>query len=80
LFGDSLNTPGVIDILAGSINIMQDRITRSRMAGDPPDIILSPRLSQLGLMEFDRGAMAIEEGRACVDRMRSALEHVVSGR
>ena len=80
LFGDSLNTPGVIDILAGSINIMQDRITRSRMAGDPPDIILSPRLSQLGLMEFDRGAMAIEEGHACVDRMRSALEHVVSGR
>ena len=80
LFGDSLNTPGVVDVLAGSIYIMQDRITRSRMAGDPPDIILSPRLSQLGLMEFDRGAMAIEEGRACVDRMRSALEHVVSDR
>lgn len=80
LFGDSLDAPGLIDVLAGSLNIMQDRITRSRMAGDPPDIVLSPRLSQLGLMEFDRGAMAIAEGRACVDRMRSALEYVVSNR
>ncbi|MDH5485392.1 MAG: patatin-like phospholipase RssA [Gammaproteobacteria bacterium] len=79
LFGESLGSPGLIDVLASSLNIMQDRITRSRMAGDPPDIILSPRLSQLGLMEFDRGAVAIEEGRACVERMRPALEHIVSG-
>ena len=80
LFGDSLSTPGLIDVLAGSLYIMQDRITRSRMAGDPPDIILSPRLSHLGLMEFDRGDIAIEEGRACVERTRSALEHVVMAR
>lgn len=80
LFGESQDAPGVVDVLAGSINIMQDRITRSRMAGDPPDIVLSPKLSQLGLMEFDRGAMAIEEGRASVDRMRSALEYVVLNR
>lgn len=78
LFGDSINSPGLIDVLAGSIHIMQDRITKSRMAGDPPDIILSPRLSQLGLMEFDRGAMAIEEGRASVERMRPELEQLIS--
>lgn len=77
LFGESLKSPGLIEVLAGSINIMQDRITRSRMAGDPPDIILSPRLSSLGLLEFDRGAVAIEEGRSCVNRMRSALDHIV---
>ena len=78
LFGDSLNSPGLLEVVAGSINIMQDRITRSRMAGDPPDIILSPRLSHFGLMEFDRGSQAIEEGRACVERMRSSLEHIAS--
>lgn len=77
LFGDNLESPGLIEVLAGSINIMQDRITRSRMAGDPPDIVLSPRLSHLGLMEFDRGVTAIEEGRACVERMRSSLEHLI---
>ena len=79
LFGDSLDSPGLFDVTASSINIMQDRLTRSRMAGDPPDIILSPRLSELGLMEFDQAAIAIEEGRACVQRMRPALEHLLEG-
>jgi NTE family protein len=78
LFGESTGAPGLIEVIAGSINIMQDRITRSRMAGDPPDFLLSPKLAQLGLMEFDQGKLAIEEGRACVERNRSALEHLFS--
>lgn len=78
LFGDSLDSPGLFEVTASSINIMQDRLTRSRMAGDPPDIILSPRLSELGLLEFDQAEMAIEEGRACVQRMRPALEQLVA--
>jgi NTE family protein len=69
-------TPGLLDVLAGSINIMQDRITRSRMAGDPPDVLLSPRLAHLGLLEFHRAAEAIEEGRAAVTRSVSALEYL----
>ena len=66
-------------MLASSINIMQDRITRSSMGGDPPEIVLSPQLSQLGLMEFDQADMAIEEGCATVQRMRPALEQLLSG-
>jgi len=79
LFGNSLDSPGLFNVLATSINIMQDRITRSRMAGDPPEIILSPRLSRLGLMEFDQAATAIEEGRACVRRMQPDLEQLLKG-
>ena len=77
LFGDSQQTPGLLEVISSSINIMQDRITRSRMAGDPPDILLSPKLSHLGLLEFDQGAIAIAEGRACVERMHSELDHVI---
>ncbi len=77
LFGENLNTPGLIEVMAGSINIMQDRITRSRMAGDPPELLLTPRLSQLGLMEFDQGKLAIAEGEACVHRQRSAIMHLL---
>jgi NTE family protein len=44
------------------------------MAGDPPDIIITPRLSRLGLMEYDRAELAIEEGSQAVKRMRPALE------
>jgi len=53
---------------------MQDRITRSRMAGDVPEIIISPKLSQLGLLEFDKAEMAIEEGRKSVERVRTLIE------
>ncbi|MCG8089251.1 MAG: patatin, partial [Candidatus Thiodiazotropha endolucinida] len=62
---------------ASSINIMQDRITRSRMAGDPPDVILAPRMSKLGLMEFDEAEMGINEGLREVKRMRPALEQLL---
>jgi len=63
--------------MASSINFMQDRITHSRMAGDPPEVTLSPQLSQLGLLEFDKATIAIEEGRVCVRQMRSVLEQLL---
>lgn len=58
--------PGLFDVMAGSIHIMQDRITRARMAGDPPDVVLSPRLAHLGLMDFDHAEEAIAAGMDCV--------------
>lgn len=54
--------PGMFETIAGSVNIMQDRITRSRMAGDPPDILLSPRLAHVGLLEFYRAEEIIKVG------------------
>lgn len=56
------NRPSMLDVLASSINIMQARITRSRLAGDPADVLISPRLAEFGLMEFHRAATAIEIG------------------
>ena len=66
--------PGLMQVTANSINIMQDRITRSRMAGDPPDLLVSPRLAQIGLLEFDRAEEAIAEGEASIRRMAPALK------
>jgi NTE family protein len=60
--------PDLLNVLASSINIMQVRITRSRMAGDPPELTISPRLAHLGLYEFHRAKEAIEEGRHAVAR------------
>ena len=77
LLGESRDTPGVFDVMSSAINIMQDRITRSRMAGDPPDILLTPRLEGIGLLEYDQAAVTIAEGRASVERMRPLLEHVL---
>ncbi len=74
--GDADAAPGVFDVIATSVNVMQDRITRSRMAGDPPDLMLSPRLAHIGLLELHRASEAIAEGEACVERMAPALEAV----
>jgi NTE family protein len=41
---------------------MQVRITRSRMAGEPPDLIIAPRLADVGLLDFHRADEAIREG------------------
>ena len=72
-----MEPPGLYDCLASSVNIFQDRITRSRMAGEPPDILLNPRLAQIELMAFDRASEAIDEGRACVQRMMPEIRHVL---
>lgn len=65
--------PGFFDVVASSINIMQDRITRSRMAGDPPEVTLVPLLEDFALMDFHRAKEAIEEGRALVKRYEADI-------
>jgi len=71
--------PGLFDVIAGAVDIMQDRITRSRMAGEPPDIHITPRLSHIGLMDFDRSAECIEEGRMATRRRASDIEALMGG-
>ena len=76
--GKTDESPSLANVLAGSINIMQDRITRSRLAGEPADILLTPQLSHIGLIEFQRAEESIAEGRACVERMESQIRFVLN--
>lgn len=69
--------PSLFEAIAGSVNITQDRITKSRMAGDPPDILLNPKLSHIGLLEFYRANEAINEGKECVQRMLPEIQHLL---
>lgn len=64
--------------MAGSIHIMQDRITRARLAGDPPDVVLAPRLAHLGLMDFDHASEAIEAGLDCVRQRLPLLREALN--
>ena len=69
--------PGILETVLASVNIAQDRITRSRMAGDPPDVLVTPRLGHLGLLDFHRAEEVIAEGRRAVEEMRPAIEFAV---
>lgn len=73
---DKPPVPSLFDVVASSINIMQVRITRSRMAGEPPDLVIAPKLADLGLMDFHRAQQAIDEGRLAVERNLEQLDEL----
>jgi NTE family protein len=67
-FGRRDNGPGISTQMLQAFNIVQDRIARSRLAGDPPDIVLQPRLPPVGLFDFHKAEEMIECGAAAVRR------------
>ena len=68
LFGRAAGSPSLFGVMVQSLNIMQDRITRSRLAGEPPDVSIAPKIGHIGLLEFHRAAEAIAEGAAATGR------------
>jgi len=74
--------PSMFGVMFSSLNILQDRIARSRLAGEPPDVAIDPRIGHIGLAEFDRAAEMIDAGAAAVEnrlpQIRDALS-VLSG-
>ena len=75
--GGGDNLPSLVSVISSSINIMQVRIARSRLAGEPADLLISPRVSQLGLMDYHRADEAIAEGVAAVARVRPLLRELL---
>jgi NTE family protein len=65
--------PGIPTVMVDAFNIMQDRITRARLAGDPPDVMISPRLGHVGWFDFHRAQDAIDTGARATER---ALEEI----
>lgn len=64
---DSPGAPSILDVLSTSLNIMQVRITHSRLAGEPADAMIRPRLSHIAGMDYHRGAEAIAEGERATE-------------
>ncbi len=67
LFGPGREAPGLSTVMVGALNILLDRVTRTRLAGDPADVLISPDLRGIGLLEFDRAAELIDRGRAAAE-------------
>ncbi len=67
-FGDGGDTPGISTVMLEAFNITQDRIARSRLAGDPPDFTITPRLGSFGVFDFHRAAELIEQGKIAAER------------
>ena len=71
--------PSLLEVVLASVNIMQVRITRSRMAGDPPEVVIAPQLAHLGLMDFYRAEEAIAEGQRAAEKTLPFLQQLGLG-
>jgi len=69
--------PSALEVFLTSIDVMQVRVGRSRLAGEPADVLITPILPDFGMMEFHRAAEAIAEGRAATERVRAVLDHLL---
>lgn len=73
IFGPGRDGPGLSQVMLNALNILLDRVSRARLAGDPPDVLIAPHVAQIGLIEFDRAAETIELGARAA---RDALPYI----
>ncbi len=71
-------SPGISSVMIDAFNITQDRIARARLAGDPPDVSVTPRLRHIGLFEFHRARDAIALGIEATERALDDIAEVVN--
>ncbi len=77
-FGQGGDTPGISSVMMDAFNIIQDRIARSRLAGDPPDIMVMPILEEMGLFDFHMADKAIASGKQATEKVLEDIERAVS--
>src|ERR1700688_2731146 len=69
--------PGISTVMVDAFNIMQDRITRARLAGDPPDLLISPRVGQIGWFDFHRADDLIAHGARAAERAIASIQEAI---
>jgi len=69
--------PSLADVVSNSIAIMQGRISRSRLAGEPADVLIAPRLGHLNLLDYHRAGEAIAAGRKATEHMLPLLHSLL---
>ena len=70
--------PGLPTVMVEAFNVMQDRITRARLAGDPPDVLISPRLGAIGWFDFHRAGAAVDIGAEAAEKAIDAVSEAVT--
>ena len=76
-FFGSAGRPGISTVMVDAFNIMQDRITRARLAGDPPDLLISPRVGKIGWFDFHRADDLIAHGVRAAERAIESIQEAI---
>jgi NTE family protein len=70
--------PALSTVMVEAFQVMQDRITRSRLAGDPPDVMISPRLGRINLFDFHRADETIAIGAEATEKSIEAISESIA--
>lgn len=73
LLSHKKGAPSLFANMVASLNVVQNRLSRSRLAGDPPDISISPKCGHIGLMEFHRADELINLGKQSVENQKGEI-------
>ncbi len=68
LFRREKNSPSLFGSMVSALGILQDRLTRSRLAGDPPDVHIRPEVGHIGVLEFERAEELIAAGVVATEK------------
>lgn len=77
LFRREENSPSLFGVMVSSLGIMQDRLTRSRLAGDPPDVHIKPQIGHIGLLEFEKADDLIRLGAEATERSMPEIQAAI---
>jgi NTE family protein len=79
LFGDEPGELTTATVSVAALNILLDRMTRVRLASDPPDVTINSDIGKIALLEFDRAHEAIAIGAAATERVLPEIEARITG-
>jgi NTE family protein len=77
LFGDEPGGLTTASVSVAALNLLLDRMTRVRLASDPPDVTVTSDIGRIALLEFDRAEEAIAIGAAATERVLPEIEDLV---
>lgn len=78
LLGSAKGAPGLTTVMFGAFNIVQDRLARSRLAGDPPDVLVNPSVAHIGLLDFHRAEESIKIGEQAMREMMPQIQEALN--
>jgi NTE family protein len=78
LFRRQENNPSLFGVMVSALTIMQDRLTRARIAGDPPDIHIKPKIGDIGLLEFEKAEELIARGEDAAVKALPEIKEAMS--
>lgn len=77
LFRRETNDPSLFGVMISSLGILQDRLTRSRLAGDPPDVHIKPPIGHIGLLEFEKAEELIRAGEEATEKLMPEIKAAI---